>query len=97
MARSKRVAFGLFILLFATAAAPFGAERLGYDPAVYLAGDCLSPALTGCNAARRINVSASQALLEAGSTPQLRLELAGLLDLGPEVTGGSSQASRTLR
>jgi hypothetical protein len=81
--------------LFAAAQGP--APRLDYDPAVYLAGDCLSPGLAGCNAAGRSNPSASQALLGVDREPLLLLELGGLLDLGPQVTGGRGPDETALR
>jgi hypothetical protein len=67
------------------------ASRLAYDPAVFLEGSCLSPALAGCSLAApsdRTNASASEALLEAGSGPRLPYEFAGLLETDPQLMGG---------
>lgn len=82
------------LALVLAAAAP---ARLDYDPLIHLAGDCLSPALTGCNAAARPTISASQAVLGADPEPRLALELAGLLDSGPELTGGRPSKRIALR
>ncbi len=67
------------------------ASRLNYDPAVFLEGPCLSPALAGCNLAApsdRTNASASEALLEAGSGPRLPYDFAGILETNPELMSG---------
>jgi hypothetical protein len=76
---------------FLLAPAPPQSSRLSYDPAVFVAGACLSPDLSGCgvaSAALAGNRSASEALLDAGREPRLPLDLAGLIDMGPQVTGG---------
>lgn len=84
------------LLLLANASAVLSAAApeapLSYDPVVFLAGNCLSPALSGCGgptAPAPVYASASQALLAADMEPRLRFELAGLIDMGPQVTGAS--------
>jgi hypothetical protein len=78
------------MLLPGAAPAPH-ASRLPYDPAVFLEGACLSPALAGCSlapASDRASASASEALLAAGSGPRLPYDFAGLLDTDPELMSG---------
>ena len=74
--------------LFLVAAVQGPVRSLEYDSAVFIAGDCLSPGLAGCNAAGRGASSASQALLSLDREPQLALDFSGLIDQGPELTGG---------
>jgi hypothetical protein len=76
------------------AAAPPG--RLSYEPEVFLAGDCLSPASSGCGTVGRAESarrSASEALLEAGREPRLELDMAVLLDIGAAVTARHTSSS----
>lgn len=94
-ARSPR--FGLLAAPVLLAASQAQTPRLPYDPAVYLAGTCLSPALNGCNAAARGTASASQAVLGLDLKPRLSFELGGLLDLGPQIAGGRGPDEVTLR
>ncbi len=78
------------VLLPGAAPAP-QASRLPYDPAVFLEGPCLSPALAGCSlapASDHASASASEALLEAGSAPRLPYDFAGLLETDPELMSG---------
>ncbi|HEX8443562.1 MAG TPA: hypothetical protein VF631_07930 [Allosphingosinicella sp.] len=84
--------------VFLVAAAP--AERLSYDLGVFLAGECLSPSLTGCGTADGVAIakrSASEALLDAGREPRLELDIAVLSDIGPEVSGGGGPESPLAR
>ncbi len=65
-------------------------EPLGYDPGVFLAGECLSPSLSGCGDGATTEVarrSASEALLDAAREPRLELDMAVLRDIGPELSG----------
>ena len=81
---SRRRLAGCTAALLLTAAAP--SDRLSYAPEVFIAGECLSPSVSGCGtianaaSARR---PASEALLDAGREPRLELDMAVLLDIEP--------------
>lgn len=74
--------------LLLAGATPPALPGLSFDQSVIFAGACLSPALDGC---RGIPAQASPEVkpLAAVLEPRLRLEIAGLIDLGPQVTGGT--------
>ena len=78
------------LLCAAGGLALIAAAPLNYDPAVFRAGECLSGAGGSCAAPERVGASASEALLEAGNAPRLAVDFGGMLELGPEVTGGGS-------
>lgn len=89
---------GMTAALLLTAAAP--ADRLPYDPGVFLAGECLSPHVSGCGTPAPPSVisrSASEALLDAGREPRLELDMAVLLDIGPELSGGGATSAPLAR